>query len=246
MRTGSNFLCTILRRFKDLRVLNELFIEVTNPKEIPIEGHFSRHEQLKLFKKFAVENKSIPQLVEELNRNPKLTLSYIDELIPNYKVIKVHNFIFKNFNLQYMIDDPECIFIVLNRSSKIKQFVSLEIARKLNIHSKIDTSQEKILVDPNIFLQFQHDSYEWYNELCQTLSSKNYLQINYEEDLEKFDDNKQLIYSKIIRWLQHNKIDLRQGLYKTNFFMKKQNLASLQDQIINYQEIKHLIEGNND
>jgi hypothetical protein len=238
-RTGSNLLCEIFFSYNSVRVLNELFINFVNEQDTPHYKLMSTFERNLFFKYFSIEDKTITGLIHFLNNNPKISLELFDKLYTKYKLVKVHNFIFEKIRLEFLLDDPETKFILLNRTSKIKQYVSDQVARQLQEWHSIDTSNVKIKIDANDFLKFKQESIEWYTKIESMLVEKNhnFLRINYEEDLENIDQEQ--LSLKINSWLDLNGIPSHNNDYKLHIF-KKQNLTNLEQIITNYQEIQHL------
>lgn len=240
-RTGSNLLCELFFSYNCARVLNEFFIYFVDEKATPHYRFMSAAEKDLFFNYFNTEDKTITSLTQVINNNPKTSLELLD-MINNYKykVIKVHDFIFNNLNLSFLLDDPETKFILLNRTSKIKQYVSNLIANQIKEWHSVDTSNIKIHVDINEFLEFKQRSNLWNSQIEKLLIEKDhkYLKLNYEEDLENVDQP--LLTSKVSNWLDTNNISSSTNEYKLKFF-KKQNLSNLEQIITNYTEIKHLL-----
>ena len=235
-RTGSNLLCELFFSYNYVRVLNEFFIYFVDEKATPHYRFMTAAEKNLFFNYFNIENKTIANLTQIINSNPKTSLELLDT-INNYKVIKVHDFIFNNLNLSFLLDDPETKFILLNRSSKIKQYVSNQVAHQIKEWHSVNTSDIKIHVDINEFLEFKQRSNLWNLQIEKLLIEKNhnYLKLNYEEDLENVDQS--LLTLKVSNWLDSNNISSSTNEYKLKFF-KKQNLSNLEQIITNYKEIE--------
>lgn len=238
-RTGSNLLCEVFHQYTSVKVFYEFFINFVDKKDIPHYTTMSEFER-NFFAKCAGIPNDITSFITFLRAYPYRSLMLLDAIFKKYKIIKIHDFIFDNLNMEFLLDDPETKFILLNRTSKIKQYISNQQADYLKQWHHADTSNIKITVDAEKFLKFKQASVEWYSRIENLLIEKNhnFLRVNYEEDLENIDQD--LLTSKINNWLESNGISSATNDYKLNFF-KKQNLASPEETITNYQEIQHLI-----
>ena len=144
-------------------------------------------------------------------------------------------------DLEFIFDDPETKFIVLERTSKLSQYVSLTAALSLGRWTEVDTTGTKVHIDPTAFLKFKNESDAWYQMIESKLSSKghNYLKLTYEQDLENI--NYDVLIPKINKWLDDNNIKY---LNNKNYRIKnsiKQNNSSLEESITNYDEVKGLL-----
>ena len=239
-RTGSNVLCELFFSYNNFIVLNEFFTERIEEKLAPHYSMMSDDMKNSFYENFNIENKTVPGLIDFLNANPKSSLDFLDKLTLKYRLIKIHNFTFNDLNLSFLLDDPNTKFILLNRTSKIKQYVSNEVANQTQEWYNVDTSNKKIWVVPEKFLKFEKESLKWYSSIESKLIEKNhnFLKINYEEDLENIKQDQ--ITLKISKWLTDNKILARTNAYKLSRY-RKQNLSDLEHVILNYSQIKDFL-----
>lgn len=240
-RTGSNLLCELFFSYLPIRVLMEFFIYFQDEKDVPHFNLLRKQELDALVNHFSLQDNSIDSLTTALNQNPREALEVLSSIISQYKVIKLHDFMLEQMDLEFIFNDPETKFIVLERTSKLKQYVSLTTALSLGRWTDVDTTDIKVHVDPEAFLKFKNESTAWYQMIESKLTSKghNYLKLTYEQDLENIDYN--VLIPKINNWLDNNNI---RYLNNSNYRIKnsiKQNLSSLEDTITNYDEIKGLI-----
>jgi LPS sulfotransferase NodH len=240
-RTGSNLLCEVFFSFFPLRVLMEFFIYFQDLKDVPHHKVLRPNELDALAKHFKLQDSNIESLTTTLNQHPKEALDAISSIIPQYKVIKLHDFMLEQMDLEFIFNDPETKFVVLERTSKLKQYVSLVNARALGRWTDVDTSDMKVHVDTEDFLKFKNSSNNWYQMIESKLANQghNYLKLTYEQDLENIDWD--VLIPKINKWLDNNNV---RYLNTTNYKIKnsvKQNNSSLKDTIINYDEIKDLL-----
>jgi len=239
-RTGSNLLCELLFSYGSFRILNELFIRFHDINDVPHTKSLREHEITALIDHFKLKDRSLTSLIETLNNNPRETSEILSQIIPQYKIIKIHDFMLKDFELDFIFDDPETKFIVLERESKISQYVSRIVADKLVKWTRVDTSDIKVHVDPDKFLKFKEESIDWYKTIETRLINNgyNYLKLSYESDLEHIDYD--VLLPKINNWLDQNQISYHNNGYKIKHHVK-QNRSTLEHVIENFSEIKSLI-----
>jgi LPS sulfotransferase NodH len=239
-RTGSNLLCELFFAYDSFRILNELFIRFHNINHVPHTKLLREHEITALIDHFKLEDRSMTSLIETLNNNTKETLMFLSQIISQYKIIKIHDFMLKDFDLDFVFNDPETKFIVLERESKISQYISRIVADRLFKWNYVDTSDIKVYVDPDKFLKFKEESINWYKDIETRLINNgyNYLKLSYEKDLEDIDYD--IILPKINNWLDENNISYHNNEYKIKYHFK-QNQSTLEYVIENFSEIKNLI-----
>ena len=239
-RTGSNLLCEMFFSYLPFRVLMEFFIYFHDENDMPHSKLLRTNELDTLFEHFKPQQRNILSLTTELNQHPKEAMDVLSSMISHYKIIKLHDFMFKQMDLEFIFNDPETKFIVLERSSKIKQYISGINANKLRKWQHVDTSDMKVQIDPSEFLKFKQASNSWYQDIEAKLQKNgcDYLKLNYEEDLEELDQT--LLLAKINNWLDRNGIRYINTGYKVKFF-NKQNNSPVEDLIVNYDEIKDLL-----
>ena len=239
-RTGSNLLCEFLFSYGSFRILNELFIRFHNINDVPHTKLLREHEITALIDHFKLEDRSLTSLIKTMNDNTKETLTFLSQIISQYKIIKIHDFMLKDFDLDFVFNDPETKFIVLERETKISQYISRIVADQLVKWTYVDTSDVKVHVDPDKFLKFKEESINWYQAIeTRLINNKcNYLKLSYERDLENIDYN--VLLPKINNWLNQNQISYYNNDYKVKYHIK-QNRSTLEHVIENFSEIKNII-----
>jgi hypothetical protein len=234
-RTGSNLMCEMFYRYKEFRVLNEFFIDVdsNDPHIVPHVTALSLKEKEKFLKKFNIENNDAGKLVKEIIRSPVAAYDFLNQLIPDYKVIKCHRSMLKPLNIEFLLDKNNN-FVFISRSDILAQYVSRAVAMKINKWHNVDTSHEKISIDINDLLNYRdmyNQGLEYKTQLAK--NNKNILDINYEQDIDT--DNK-ILAEKVNNWLKFLDITVTETEYVPNFF-KKQNHSPMQEIIVNYDEV---------
>lgn len=244
-RTGSCLLCNVFGMLKPCRNLNELFLSyrfTENPKNLPLLPHlhfFTLLERVEIFDRLKIEYNNYTALLKHLSKHPEDSITLLDKLMPVPKVIKILDHQMVDTDINFLFQKENTKFVLLDRSNKLEQFVSYEIAKKNGQWINSDTSDIKIHVDRTEFVNFINDSESWYDQIRQTLTSKghDFLEVNYEADLNT--DSLDPLMFKIKDWLSTQGIETTVG--STDIFYKKQNSLPMSEKISNFDEISDLI-----
>jgi|LauGreDrversion4_2_1035121.scaffolds.fasta_scaffold21318_5 hypothetical protein len=246
-RTGSNLLCEALNLYSNMRTVNEFFLDIGFyinenhvPDDLPHKNMFKAHERKQLFDFLNVELDNWPELIKQINKNPIGAMNKINEIVPAnvIVVIKVHRDHFEKLNLKEIINEPNIEVILLERSNRLHSFVSLLKGRQINKWYGVDTSDIKVVVDPQEFINEQQRSLNWFKELRELLRSKEYLEINYEKDLSNI--SKESFYSLCDPWFEKIKLPVNKSKYELKFY-SKQDKQPIEHSIINYDVIKNTL-----
>lgn len=245
-RTGSNLLCEAMESYADLQCINEFYLsphinlyvkENQIPDDLP-HKRLTQQQQDKLFELLNVNDGDYFNLLVNIYKQPIESLVELYNATDKTLVVKIMHRHFKDLSLDKLVDLPFVEVIVLDRSNKLEEYVSHRKAIEFNKWYNADTSNLKITVDIDKFLERKHTSLDWYKQIRLMLSNKHYLELNYEDDLQHFDHDE---FCKMFdSWLLKIGVDIKKTKHKMKFF-KKQNNAPIEQSILNYDEIKHLV-----
>ena len=241
-RTGSYLLNEALN-FYSLHPVGEFF---DNPKgyetqKNPKFGYeilLNKEQLTSLFNFLKVEHGNFLELIKQVNLKPIDSAVKLYEISPQSVVIKIHDFQFEKFQLDQLLDLPYVEIIILQRSNRMARYISHLKARRNDIWSNVDTSSMQVVVDREDFIKNEQLSNNWFEKIKQRVSSKDYLEVNYERDLENLD--KEHFYKLFDSWFEKINLPVTKTNYKLKL-LKKQNKSKLQYSIVNYKEIKDLI-----
>jgi hypothetical protein len=241
-RTGSNLLCEAMESYVDLQCINEFYLspyinlyvkENQIPDDLP-HKRLTQQQQDKLFTFLNVENSDYFNLLVSIYKQPIESLVELYNATDKTLVVKIMHKHFKDLSLDKLLDLPFVEVIVLDRSNKLEEYVSHRKAIEFNKWYNADTSDLKITVDIDKFLERNHLSLDWYKQIRLMLSNKHYLELNYENDLQHFDHDE---FCKMFdSWLLKIGVDIKKTKHKMKFF-KKQNNSSVKNSILNYDDI---------
>lgn len=241
-RTGSYLLNEALN-FYSLHPVGEFF---DNPKwyeaqENPVfayEMYLNSDQLTGLFDFLKVEHGNHLELIKQVNLNPIDSAIKLYEMSSRSLVIKIHDFQFERFQLDRLLDLPYVEIIILQRSNRLARYISHIKAEQTDIWQSMDTSNMQVVVDREDFMKTEQESNNWFEKIKQRVASKDYLEVNYEKDLENID--KEQFYKLFDSWFEKINLSVTKTNYKLKF-NKKQNKSKLQYSILNYKEIKDLI-----
>ena len=244
-RTGSCLLCNIFGMLNPCRNLNEFFLSykfAENPAnwEILPHRHFlKKAEREYLFDSLKIKLNDYVSLLKYFSENPEPGLELLDNAIPATKIIKILDHQMANMNVNFLFQKENTKFVLLDRSNKLEQFVSFEIAKNSGHWVNTNTNDVKMHVDRTAFVNFVNESTHWYDQIRHQLTSNghNFLEINYETDLNT--DSLDPVIFKIRDWLSIQGIETVVG--SRWIFYKKQNTLPMPEKILNFNEIKDLI-----
>ena len=153
--------------------------------------------------------------------------------------IKIQNYQLDGLDIPKIISLPFVEVLLLERTNKIKQYVSGLQAESINNFSQVDTSNLKVTVNVNQYRDSKRRSHLFYALVKYTLfvSNKKYLHIIYERDLENFSIIN--VQDMISTWLSSMSISSEYSGTKIPFI--KQNKSLLCDVIENYDTIQEYI-----
>jgi LPS sulfotransferase NodH len=240
-RTGS-YLLNEAFNFYSLNPVGEFFLTpegYQSPNKLACEVHLNNEQLTELFNFLKVEQGNRLELIKQINLNPINSVRKLYEISSRSLVIKIHDFQFDRYQLDELLDLPYVEVIILQRSNRMARYVSHLKAEQTNIWHTVDTSDIQVVVDREDFIKTEQESSNWFKKIKQRVSSKDYLEINYERDLENF--NKEQFYKLFDSWFEKINLDVTKTNYRIKLF-KKQNKSKLQYNITNYKEIKDLIQ----
>lgn len=235
-RTGSSILGEIISSFTPTRMIQEYIInQSANSPHINL---LNDHERSCLFKLMKVSN--VDELVQSIKDHPELGFSSLDQVIQENKIIKIHDYWFEKIDLNFIFELENTKFVLIDRSSKIEQYVSEKISFQLNRWNRFDTSNISIQVDIPDFLKFQQRSEEWSKYITKKLEEykHDYLHVNYEQDLKS--ENFSHLIDRLEKWLNQDGSIFKRNQFEPRIF-KRQNYSLLSDRIKNYSEIESII-----
>jgi hypothetical protein len=138
--------------------------------------------------------------------------------------------------LEYMSKYNFNYIILLKRNNYLRQYISLIRARQLkirhtdrdmNLHKiRLDTANTKIGNNINTLFENFKKLDAFYNYLDKILKNKNYLKLEYENDIM---NNPLIAYKKVCNYLQVNEEDVCIRLKKTNPFSVKDSVENFED-----------------
>jgi hypothetical protein len=244
-RTGSNLLNEAMNLYTPIRAVNEFFLnlgfyvrEDFVPDDLLHKTLIRPYERWQLFKFLNVEQENYPELIKQINRTPIQAVKKLYELVPANLVIKIHRHQLEELNLYELLDLPYVEVILLERSNRLKSHVSSLKARKFDKWHNVDTSNIQVSVNVDEFINERDISFNWYKEMKERLSSKDYLEVNYERDLENI--TKESFYALFDPWIERIKLSVNKSNYELKYFSKQNNLP-IEHSILEYDKIKHLI-----
>lgn len=241
-RSGSNFLSEVLNYYSLWPVgeflLNPKGFEHLENPTFPYEIVLNRYQLTKLFDFFEVEYGNYLELIKQINRRPIDAIFKLYESTEQSLVINIHDFQFKKFGIDVLLDLPYVEIIILQRSNRMARYISHLIAQETKIWYTVNTSDMQVTVDREDFIKSEQESKKWFDSIKQRVSSKEYLEVNYERDLENID--KEHFYKLFDPWFEKINLNATKKNYNLKLF-KKQNKSKLQYSILNYTEIKDLI-----
>jgi hypothetical protein len=241
-RTGSYLLNEALN-FYSLLPVGEFFLNIkayTGKKifKFPLDLFLTTDHLAQLYDSLKVEQGNFVEFIKQVDLNPIYSVIKLYETSLKSVVVKIHDFQFEKYQLDELLNLPYVEIIILQRSNRLARYISHLNAKKTNTWDIVDTSSQQVTIDREDFIKTEQESENWFATIKQKISSKNYLEVNYERDLENL--NKEQFYKLFDQWFE--KINL--PVTKTNYrlkWLKKQNKAKLEYSIINYKEIEDLI-----
>lgn len=251
-RTGSNLLCEAIESYTDLQCINEFFLSPNVglyvdkdhvPDDLPHKDLLTDEQQDHLFNFLNVKNRNYFDMLVNIYKSPVDSLLELYNITDKTLVVKVmHNHFDELPDLYKLLELSFVELIVLERSNKLEEYVSHRKAIAHNTWYNSDTSNIKIVIDVNKFLEKKEWSFSWYNHIISIISTKNYLELNYEKDLDKFDQHQ--FCNMFDSWLSSIEVSIDKTNHIVKYF-KKQNNAPIEQSILNYDEIKHLVNKSN-
>ena len=244
-RTGSNLLCEAMDSYSNLQSINEFYLSPNIglyvrkdhvPDDLPHKDRLTQGQQESLFKFLKIESLNHFDMLVGIYESPIKSLVELYNVTEKTLVIKIMRAHFEELVLDDLLDLPFVEAIVLERSNKLEEYVSHRKAIELDQWYNTDTSNLKIKVDVDKFLERTQISNVWYKKIRQHLNSskKHYLELNYEKDLLNFNQDE---FCKIFDdWLLKINVDVDKTNHRMKFF-KKQNNAPISQSISNYDDV---------
>lgn len=233
-RTGSNLLCYALSFFENHRNINEFFNFDANSDIFNL--FLSEEERKSLFDWASRPDKRADESILRwnINQDPFGALDFVCSFDDQNKVVKILEcHFFTNPKLYELIDSFDK-FIILERSNKLEQYVSLRIAEENRGWWGINTDHFKIELDVEKYWHYCNASDIFYEDLKLKLKDKNYITINYEEDL--INGITDSLLTKLQEFLGGPEIVLQD-----RDKVKKQNTTNVIDKITNWDEVRKYI-----
>lgn len=242
-RTGSNLLCEAMLSYEHLQPIYEFYLSPNDglyvrpdniPKDLAHKTLLTSEQKNHLFSFLNVAHDDYYNLLVNIYKNPIESLTALYQVTDKTLVVKIMHKQYNELGLDRLLDLPFVEVILLDRSNKLEEYVSHRKAIEYDQWYNVDTSNLKIKVDIDKFLEKKNWSLAWYNEIKNKLLNKYYLELNYEMDLKEF--NQESFCNKFNQWLSKIELPLGRTDYKISFF-KKQNNAPIEQSISNYKEI---------
>ena len=224
-RTGSSLLCELFCCFKNTTVLHEVFTD----GNVPLTTVHPYRRLLRIIQK-----------------NPETVIGHLEKFFSNkHRVFKIHFFQIQNHNLDFVFELPNTKFVLITRKHFLEQYVSAKLANMSGSFSTNDeirgVSSKDITFELDIKDYKDQELGNTYNiEMLKkrlTELNHNYLEFNYEDDLEKYNLS---ILEKIKAWALTANISLEQSDYIPTVY-QKQNLRQMHEIITNWDSVKDLI-----
>jgi hypothetical protein len=240
-RTGSNLLCEAMESYSSLQCISEFYLSpyvglYVNqdhiPDDLPHKDLLTTEQQDCLFKLLNVVADDYYNLLVNIYKEPITSLIELYNATDKTLVVKIMHNHFEDCGLDKLLELPFVEVILLERSDKLEEYVSHRKAIEHDKWYNTDTSNLKIKVDIDKFLKKKKWSSDWYSMLRQRLN--NYLELNYEKDLQEFDQSQFCAMFDI--WLTNIGVATDKTDHKMKFF-KKQNNAPISQSISNYDDV---------
>lgn len=231
-RTGTTNLQYALSFFDNYRNCGELFSVDENNFIYKI--FWSKKEIKKLYSFYKTKNWR--KLLHKINKDPLKSMDFFDHLYPSNKIIKLLDHQIEKYPQIINIIQKNNNIIIVNRKDTLAQFVSWAIANKTQVWTDRDTSNDKIILDINQYIEFKNRKKKFYHMVDTHCNNKNVLKINYEDDLingitDTLLENLQVITKS--RYQDKNR----------NYFMKQNKSNDVSQQIINWHDVKEFIQN---
>jgi len=248
-RTGSNLLCEAIESYSNLQCINEFYLSPYGglyirqdhiPDDLPHKDLLTLEQQSCLFKFLNVETDDYYNLLVNIYKEPVSSLIELYNITEKTLVVKIMRKHFEDLGLNKLLESPFVEVVLLERSNKLEEYVSHRKAIEHDKWYNTDTSNLKIKVDIEKFLEKKKHSSDWYSMLRHRLD--NCLELNYEKDLQEFDQNQ--FCATFDSWLTRIGVAVDKTKHIMKFF-KKQNNTPIEQSILNYDEIKHLVNKTN-
>ena len=266
-RTGSSLVCEAFESFKNTSTLHDLFWY--NGRVMYDEDTIAIPENLRGF--LDEEKNKLKEIIKTKrdifkidnvsrytgNANGELIIgryihtypkeffeSVVETFSPNHIVFKTHLYVWKVSDVDWLFNQPDTYFIVLERRSKLAQYTSLSIANKTKKWSRYNTSNERVHIDPIEFQEYKRFTDRGYDHFYIKELKKhksNFLKLHYEDDLENIDP--EAFLEKIRHWMLSNGVNLERNNTPFPKKMVRQNVTPLENQITNYKEVIQFIQN---
>lgn len=231
--------------YTPIRTVNEFFLnlgfyvrEDFVPDDLLHKTLIKPYERWHLFNFLNVEQENYPELIKQINRTPIQAVKKLYEIVPDNLVVKIHRHQLEELKLYELFELPYVEVILLERSNRLKSHVSSLKARKFDKWHNVDTSDIKVSVNVEEYINERDTSINWYKEMRERLSSKDYLEVNYERDLENI--TKESFCNLFDPWIERIKLSVNKSNYQLKYF-SKQNNSPIKNSILNYENIKNIV-----
>ena len=227
-RTGSNLLSYALSFFENYRNINEFYS--VDDFNFVYELFFTEEERTHLFEVYNTKNWQV--LLQRIHQKPIEALRILDSFVKENKVIKLLDHQFRKNAELYSLFETFDKFIITERSNTLEQYVSLQIADKTNIWWDKNTDDFKVELDIEEYKSFCESKKRYYEDIKLKLKGKNYIVVNYENDLSNG------ITDTLLTNLQLFLHKTPKVVVKDKNRIKKQNTVDVISKITNFDQIK--------
>ena len=240
-RTGTNYLCSLLDSVNNIVSCREIFsfdkcyvpeyveneikkrLNLTNDKEVTKWAHEHIFKFMNILREIKIHN----------NKSYLFYKIFLCSWQLNYDQLE------KNF-----MTNPNIGYFYLTRNY-LSVYVSLKKAQQINCWNKINTSNVKIIFNPNEFnnyVKLYDDMFNKILKLCKKYDRKLLIityeeMMNYESDIERLEFIRNKFMDKF-----GVKLELPEQI-STKFF--KQDNSDIKDSISNYNDFEKFVEQNN-
>jgi hypothetical protein len=231
-RTGSSYLMQVFKSCHKTKVLSA-YGEIFTSIDI-------------ILRSFNIDNKNTEWAIN----NPIEYLDLINNKIKNTNI----DYLFSKIQIKYfmnlspdqqsrLINYPDSKIIIIKRNI-LDTYISEVKAKQVNKMSMVDTSDIKIHLDINDFLEYYKLVISYYKRLTELLreNNKKYLILNYEDIHEnRLNVDKINYILEKLKYLDLN-LNINHDMYKSiNFVFKQDRNTSIKNKILNYHELNKIL-----
>ena len=234
-RTGSNLLCHAISFFDGYRNINEFY--TADSENFFYDLLFSEEEKRVLFDWASRPDKKADKeiLLYNIREEPVKAFELLNSIISENKVVKLLEHQLTQANKLYSAIDQFDKFIILERSNTLEQFVSEKIASQYDVWWDINTNDFQIELDVEEYWNYCNVKDLFYQDIRSRLKDKNYITINYEQDL--IDGITDSLLTRLQSFLTNSPKIVREDRNR----IKRQNTTDVTTKISNWDEVRKYI-----